>query len=226
MAITILRKVSVSGGTVLRAANNLGDVGSAATSRTNLGLGSGDSVTHASLTLTGALGTSGGASLDIGATAPTLQIRNAATDAPYVGFYRGGTIRSALQLYTDNDFRFLASDLTTPAAISAGAGTFAGVVTTSSATRSGAGAIPITTSLVKFTSTGAGNALTLADGSDGQRLTIVHDVKGSSGTGVITPTTKTGFTTITLNNAGDTVSLVFVTTRGWMVTGYYLAVIA
>jgi len=43
MAITITRKVSVSGGTVLRAANNLGDVASAATSRTNLGLGTGDS---------------------------------------------------------------------------------------------------------------------------------------------------------------------------------------
>ena len=104
--------------------------------------------------------------------------------------------------------------------------TFAGAVTTSSTTLSGAGAIPITTSLVKFTSTGAANALTLANGSDGQRLTIVHDVKGTLGTGVLTPTTKTGFSTVTFNNAGDTVSLVYVTTRGWMVTGSYLATIA
>lgn len=43
MSLTITRKVSVSGGTVLRAANNLGDVASVATSRTNLGLGTGDS---------------------------------------------------------------------------------------------------------------------------------------------------------------------------------------
>ena len=107
-----------------------------------------------------------------------------------------------------------------------GAATFAGAVTTSSATLSGAGAIPITTSLVKFTSTGAANALTLANGVDGQRLTIVHDVKGTLGTGVLTPTTKTGFTTVTFTNAGDTVSLVYVTTRGWMVTGSYLATIA
>ena len=107
-----------------------------------------------------------------------------------------------------------------------GAATFAGAVLTSSTTLSGAGAIPITTSLVKFTSTGAANALTLANSSDGQRLTIVHDVKGTLGTGVITPTTKTGFSTITLTSAGDTVSLVYVTTRGWMVTGSYLAVIA
>jgi len=101
---------------------------------------------------------------------------------------------------------------------------FASAVITGSATLSGAGAIPITTSLVKFTSTGAAQALTLANGVDGQRLTIVHDVDG--GSGVLTPTTKTGFTTVTFTNAGDTVSLVYVTTRGWMVTGSYLATIA
>jgi hypothetical protein len=111
-----------------------------------------------------------------------------------------------------------------------GAATFAGAVTTqgiavtSSTTLSGAGAIPITTSLVKYTSTGGAQALTLADGVDGQRLTIVHDVDG--GSGVLTPTTKTGFSTITFTNAGDTVDLVYVTTRGWMVTGSYLATIA
>tara|TARA_R110000868_G_scaffold263443_1_gene522071 strand:+ start:85 stop:942 length:858 start_codon:yes stop_codon:yes gene_type:complete len=102
--------------------------------------------------------------------------------------------------------------------------TFAGAVTTSSATLSGAGAIPITTSLVKYTSTGALQALTLANGVDGQRLTIVHDVDG--GSGVLTPTTKTGFSTVTFTSAGDTVTLVYVTTRGWMVTGSYLATIA
>lgn len=106
-----------------------------------------------------------------------------------------------------------------------GAGaTVGGIIVTSSATLSGAGAIPITTSLVKFTSTGAAQALTLANGVDGQRLTIVHDVDG--GSGILTPTTKTGFSTITFTNAGDTVDLVYVTTRGWMVTGSYLATIA
>jgi hypothetical protein len=60
---------------------------------------------------------------------PTLQINNVGTDSPYIGFYRGGTIRSALQLFTDNDFRFYSSNLSTYAAISAGAATFAGAVT-------------------------------------------------------------------------------------------------
>lgn len=54
MSVTILRKVSVSGGTVLRAANNLGDVTTPATARTNLGLGSSNTPTFASLVLDGA----------------------------------------------------------------------------------------------------------------------------------------------------------------------------
>ena len=43
---------------------------------------------------------------------------------------------------------------------------------------------------------------------------------------VLTPTTKTGFSTVTFTNAGDTVTLQFITTRGWMVIGSYGAVVA
>ena len=84
----------------------------AAGARTNLGLGSSDSPTFAALTATGAVTASQGGVFAIGSAAPTLQISNSSTDSPYIGFYRGGTIRSALQLYADNDFRLLASDLT------------------------------------------------------------------------------------------------------------------
>jgi hypothetical protein len=91
-------------------------------------------------------------------------------------------------------------------------------------TLSGAGAIPITTTTTAYTSTGAAQALTLANGTNGQVKTIVHDVDG--GSGVLTPTTKTGFTTVTFNNAGDTVTLQYFTTRGWMVIGSFGAVIA
>lgn len=49
MSVVITRKVSVTGGTVLRAANNLGEVASAATSRVNLGLGPADSPTFAAI---------------------------------------------------------------------------------------------------------------------------------------------------------------------------------
>jgi hypothetical protein len=91
-------------------------------------------------------------------------------------------------------------------------------------TLSGAGAIPVTTPVTLFTSTGAAQALTLANGTAGQRKTIVHDVDG--GSGILTPTTKTGFSTVTFTNAGDTVTLQYFTTRGWMVVGSYGVTIA
>lgn len=79
---------------------------------------------------------------------------------------------------------------------------------------SGAGAVNLTTVITKITSTGA-NALTLADGVDGQIkiLTMVAD----GGDATLTPTTKTGYSTIVFNDAGDGCTLVFTTTTGWMV---------
>lgn len=87
-----------------------------------------------------------------------------------------------------------------------------------SSTKSGAGAIdPNTTGIIKLTTTGVGQALTLANGSDGQELKIVHAVDG--GSGILTPATKTGYTTITFNAAGDTVTLLYSTPNGWVITG-------
>lgn len=91
-------------------------------------------------------------------------------------------------------------------------------------TLSGAGAIPITTPTTAFTSTGASQALTLANGTAGQVKTIVHDVDG--GSGILTPTTKTGFSAITFTAVGETVTLQYFTTRGWMVIGSYGVTIA
>lgn len=80
---------------------------------------------------------------------------------------------------------------------------------------SGAGAVDQTLPVTLFTSTGASQALTLADGTHGQIKTIVHAVDG--GSGILTPATKTGYTTVTFTAAGDTVTLMFLTTRGWVV---------
>ena len=89
---------------------------------------------------------------------------------------------------------------------------------------SGAGAVNLSTTVTKFTSTGAAQALTLADGTDGQQKIIVHVAAG--GTGVLTPTTKSGFTTITFTNVGDNVTLQFATTIGWFVRGSRGATVA
>ena len=83
-------------------------------------------------------------------------------------------------------------------------------------TRSGAGAVPVTASTVQI-STGAGAAaLTLANGTAGQMLTLVMTVDGG-GDATLTPTTKTGFTTIVFGDVGDAVVLQYFTTLGWMV---------
>ncbi len=89
-----------------------------------------------------------------------------------------------------------------------------GALTGSTQALSGAGAVNVTTTTTKVTSTGA-NALTLADGVDGQIKFIVMVVDGGDAT--LTPTTKTGFSTIVFNDAGDGVGLVFTTTTGWIV---------
>lgn len=81
-------------------------------------------------------------------------------------------------------------------------------------TLSGAGAIDLTTTITKFTSTGASQALTLANGINGQIKTIVHFVVG--GSGVLTPTNLGNGITITFTNVGDSCILQFVDTDWWV----------
>ena len=88
----------------------------------------------------------------------------------------------------------------------------------------GAGAVNVTTAITEVTTTGALQALTLANGVAGQEKTIIHGVDG--GSFVLTPTTKTGWTTFTSTVVGESISLVYLTTRGWIVKGSYLGVIA
>lgn len=91
-------------------------------------------------------------------------------------------------------------------------------LTGSTQSLSGAGAVNLTTTSTVLTTTGA-NALTLADGANGQIKTIVMAVDGGDGT--LTPTTKTGYSTIVFNDIGDGVILQFFTTIGWIVIGNF-----
>lgn len=99
----------------------------------------------------------------------------------------------------------------------------AGLITTPQAL-SGAGAVNVTSAVTKLTTTGAAQALTLADGTNGQWKTIIHAVDG--GSAVLTPTTKTGFSTVTFTNLGEAVTLYFFTTQGWMIGSTYNATVA
>jgi hypothetical protein len=78
-------------------------------------------------------------------------------------------------------------------------------------------AIPVTKRVVAKT-TGGVEALTLADGVPGQRLTIYLAADGGDGT--LTPTTKTGFTSIVFADVKDSAELEFVdATTGWVIIG-------
>ncbi len=145
-------------------------------------------------------------------TSPTINTPTVVTPVISTGLTASGS--------ASNDF----SSSTGTFKTSSGVTTITGPLVRASSSRSGPGAVAVTTSLCKLTTTGVADALTLANGTDGQELTIVHDVDG--GSAVLTPTTKTGFTTITFTNVGETATLVYVTTRGWMVKSLYLAVAA
>ena len=81
---------------------------------------------------------------------------------------------------------------------------------------SGAGAVDITNAFTSLTTTGASQALTLADGTVGEVKVIAHTVDG--GSAVLTPTTKIGYSTITFTAVGDSVMLVY-TSAGWAIVG-------
>ena len=89
-------------------------------------------------------------------------------------------------------------------------------------TLTGAGAVNVTTQLTYVNTTGA-NALTLVDGVQGQTKQIV--MRQDLGDGTLTPTNLAGASTITFNDVGDTVSLMFLDGE-WHIMGYYGVTIA
>lgn len=89
-----------------------------------------------------------------------------------------------------------------PAAIAV----LAGVLASGTQTLTGAGAVNVTQRNTLLVTTGA-NALTLANGSEGQ-LKFIR-MKTDGGDGTLTPVSLQGGTTITFNDAGDFVELYF-----------------
>jgi len=84
-------------------------------------------------------------------------------------------------------------------------------------TVSSTAAVSVTYALSLLTTTDT-TASTLADGTVvGQIKIIIHDVDG--GSTVCTPTTKSGFSTITFTDVGDAIVLMWTTGRGWVAIG-------
>jgi len=81
---------------------------------------------------------------------------------------------------------------------------------------SGAGAVDIIATVTHLV-TGGADALTLADGTEGQRKIIV--VKTDGGEGTLTPTNLGNGSTITFTDAGDAAELFFTNGNWYMVGG-------
>ena len=89
-----------------------------------------------------------------------------------------------------------------------------GFILSETTTSSGAGAVAVTGSIHEITTTGA-DALTLADGTEGQVLNVVMVSDGGDGT--LTPTNFANGSTLTFDN-NDTAQLLF-TAGAWYFMG-------
>lgn len=107
----------------------------------------------------------------------------------------------------------------TATTITTGTLTLTGALIGSIQSLSGAGAVNLTTTTTAYTSTATGNALTLANGTAGQIKTIVYVAEAAGAdTGVLTPSSRLGYATITFNAVGDTVTLQYFS-GGWAIIG-------
>ena len=89
---------------------------------------------------------------------------------------------------------------------------------------SGAGAVDLTNLVTELTTTGA-NALTLADGTTSGQIKIINMIV-DGGDGTLTPTTFANGTTITFDAVGESATLVWNSTVGWVATSTVGATIA
>jgi len=89
---------------------------------------------------------------------------------------------------------------------------------------SGAGAVDLTNLITEVTTTGA-NALTLADGTTSGQIKIINMIV-DGGDGTLTPATFANGTTITFDAVGESATLVWNSTVGWVATSTVGATIA
>ena len=79
-------------------------------------------------------------------------------------------------------------------------------------------AVNVTTAVTEINATSATHSCAIADGSDGQIKTIIDTSTSGTNAITITPTNLRGYTTITLNAPGETVTLLFKNSN-WNIIG-------
>ena len=86
-------------------------------------------------------------------------------------------------------------------------------------------AVDVTSAITEINATSATHSCAMADGADGQIKTIIDTATSGTSAITITPTNLRGYTTITLNAPGETVTCLFKNSN-WNViagNGYVLA---
>ena len=83
-------------------------------------------------------------------------------------------------------------------------------------TLSGAGAANLTDLITELTTAAGAAAVTLADGSTSGQINIINHIVDGGGTATVTPTTFANGTTIAFDAVGESVTLVWNSTVGWV----------
>ena len=83
-------------------------------------------------------------------------------------------------------------------------------------TLSGAGAANLTDLITELTTAAGAAAVTLADGSTSGQVKIINHIVDGGGTATVTPTTFANGTTIAFDAVGESVTLVWNSTVGWV----------
>lgn len=102
-----------------------------------------------------------------------------------------------------------------------------GLVTEPVAQTASTAAVSVSVTTTALTTTGVAQAITLANGTNGQIKIITHIANGGTGTAVLTPATSAAdYNTITFSSVGDTATLQYHTTGGWYILSLRGAVAA
>ena len=91
---------------------------------------------------------------------------------------------------------------------------------------SGAGAANLTDLITELTTAAGAAAVTLADGSTSGQIKIINHIVDGGGTATVTPTTFANGTTIAFDAVGESVTLVWNSTVGWVATSVNGATVA
>jgi len=83
---------------------------------------------------------------------------------------------------------------------------------------SGAGAADLVNLVTELTTGAGAAAVTLADGSTSGQVKIINHIVDGGGTATVTPTTFANGTTIAFDAVGESVTLVWNSTVGWVAT--------